>query len=386
MLEEVRTAVATLERVAGGFEPRCLDGPAAAKLVKLAARGKHMLGAIEALAAKRVDETGAYRASGAKDAGQWLAHTTGVPVSAAFKALQTVESLAELPATSEAFREGRLSAEQAHEITGAARKDPAAETELLGAARDSSLKGLKDRCRLVRANAEADDAAWAERLRSSRSLREWTDAEGATCGIWRGPPDQGAAIKAALEAETDLIFREVRRDGRQESRDAYAFDALHALMTRGPRKATAATLVIDEAVSARGYVLPGEQCEITGIGPIPVTIAKTMLEDAKVRAVPRDGERLPEYSSDRRSSPSWLTAWLDARYPVCGVTGCDADFRLQYDHVVAIKGGGRTERGNLWRLCPRHHDLKTNHCWQITGTTHAWDLAPPDSPDDPDPP
>ena len=126
----------------------------------------------------------------------------------------------------------------------------------------------------MRAGAETDDAAWAKRLHDSRSLREWVDADTAACGIWRGPPDQGAEIKAALDAETDLIFREARREGREESREAYAFDALHALVTGGPRKATAATLVIDEAVPERGFALPGERCEITGIGPIPATIAR----------------------------------------------------------------------------------------------------------------
>lgn len=389
MLEQVRCAVANLESAMAGFEPGCMDGPAATKLVKVAARGKHMLGAIEALAAKRVDETGAYRASGARSAGHWLASTTGVPVAAAVKALETVGALGDLPATTEAFRTGRLSAEQAHEISGAASKDPSAERELLGVARDSSLKGLKDRCRLIRASAEADDAAWAKRLHDSRSLRQWVDSDGAACGIWRLAPDKGAAVKAALDAEADLIFREARRDGREESREAYAADAFHALMTRGPRKATAATLVIDETVPERGYALPGERCEITGIGLIPVTIAKAMLEDAKVRAVPRTGSELPEYSSDSRYYPPWLIAWLDARYPVCGAQGCDADFRLQYDHVVALADGGRTERDNLWRLCPHHHDLKTNHDWRITGTIHNWDLVPPDAPDppdDPDPP
>ena len=33
MLEEVRSAIATLESVTADFEPRCLDGPAATQLV-----------------------------------------------------------------------------------------------------------------------------------------------------------------------------------------------------------------------------------------------------------------------------------------------------------------------------------------------------------------
>ena len=68
---------------------------------------------------------------------------------------------------------------------------------------------------------------------------------------------------------------------------------------------------------------------------------------------------------------------------MCGQPGCDADFHLQYDHVVPLEAGGRTEKDNLWRLCWHHHDLKTNHGWTVTGTPHAWRLV---APDDPDPP
>ena len=131
----------------------------------------------------------------------------------------------------------------------------------------------------------------------------------------------------------------------------------------------------------------GERCEIPGIGPIPVTTAAAMMgTGAKIREVPRDGDSLPDYSAASRYLPAWLTAWLDARYPVCGVDGCDADFRLQYDHVLAVEDGGLTEQSNPWRLCPYHHDAKTNRGWRVTGTTHDWNLVPPGGPDDPDPP
>jgi len=304
------------------------------------------------------------------------------------RALQTVEKLDALPVTDEAFRAGRLSEVQAHEIAGAAAKDPTAESRLVHAARRHHLKGLKEECRRVRAAAEADDTAWAERLHRNRRLRMWTEADGAPAGIWRLAPESGAAVKAAIDAETDLLFREARKDGRRESRDAYAADALHALITRGPRKASSAHLVADQTAIDRGYVERGERCEITGIGPVPVTVAKTMLVDAKIREVPH-AAALPEFTSTGRYYPAWMTAWLDTRYPVCGVEGCDAEFRLQYDHVVAREDGGLTELDNLWRLCPYHHSLKTNRGWQVTGTTHEWNLVPPDqsdATDDPDPP
>jgi hypothetical protein len=376
VLEELRSAVEAIEAFAQGFEPRALDGPAAARLVKVAATGKHALSAIEALAARRVDETGAYKASGARSAGHWLAATTGVPVANAVRALNTVKDLDELSATNEAFRAGRISAEQAHEIAGAARKDPTAEAALVAAA-NGSLKGLKDRCREARARAVEDDAAWAKRLHESRSLRHWVDPDSAVCGMYRLAPDKGAELNAALDAETDLLFREARAEGRREKREAYAADALHALITRGPRKPTSATLVIDET---------SQRCELVGVGPIPVTTAQAMLTDAKIRVLPKNGQALPEHSSESRHIPPWLKAWLDATYPVCAALGCNVAYGLEYDHVVAKADGGLTEQENLWRLCRHHHRLKHEAGWRVVGTSHDWDLGPPDSPDDPDPP
>jgi hypothetical protein len=365
MFEQVRSAVATLEVAVRDLDPSGVDGAGATRLVELFAWAEHLGAAGKALAAKRVDETGAYRASGERSAADWLAAKTGTNVGTAMRALQTVEALDGLPATSDAFRAGTLSEAQAHEITGAAAKDPSAETHLLAVAKRAKLKGLKDRCREVRAGSEADDAAWAQRLRDARSLRMWIEPDGAPAGMWRMAPDKGAAVKVALEAATDRIFKESYRAGIRESRDAYAADALYSLITRGPTKATAASLVVSE-----------DRCEIAGIGPIPRTIAAEMLAEAKVRALPLDNEDLPPYSTTSRYTPTWLTDWLDAKYPVCGTQGCDADLGLQYDHVVALEDGGRTEAKNLWRLCPRHHRLKTRGLWTVTGTTHDWNLRP----------
>jgi hypothetical protein len=365
VLEKVRSLVAALEAVVRELDPSSFDGSGATRAVELFAQVEHLGAAGKALAAKRVDETGAYRASGERSAADWLAARTGTNVGAAMRSLQTVEALDALPATSDAFRAGALSAAQAHEITGAAAKDPSAETQLLAVAKRAKLKGLKDRCREVRAGSEADDEAWAKRLRDARSLRMWMEPVGAPAGMWRMAPDKGAAVKVAIEAETDRIFKESSRAGIRESRDAYAADALYLLITRGPTKPTSANLVVSE-----------DRCEITGIGPIPRTIAAEMLADAKVRAIPPDIEDLPPYSTTSRYAPKWLTDWLDAKYPVCGTKGCDADLGLQYDHVVALEDGGRTEAKNLWRLCPRHHRLKTRRLWTVTGTTRDWDLQP----------
>ena len=381
MFEQVHQAIATLESVVRDFEPGVVDGSGAARLVELFARGEHLCSAGKALAARRVDETGAHRGSGERSASHWLARISGVGVGSATRVIQTAQALDELPATRKAFCAGRLSEVQAVEITAAASKDPSAEARLLRAARTSSMKGLRDRCREVRA-AEADDEAWARRLHDTRHVYEWTDLDGAHRVDACLEPHAGAYFHAALEAETDRVFREARAAGRDEPRAAYAADALMALITRGPTKSPEVHAVIDDAARARGYARPEQRCEIVGLGRVPVTTINQLLDDgARVREVPADGAHLDEIVREDRYVPVDLAAWLEVHYPVCGVPGCDVEFRLERDHVVALADGGRTTKNNLWRLCAHHHRLKHRARWRVIGEPHHWDLVPPDVPD-----
>ncbi len=99
------------------------------------------------------------------------------------------------PRPREAFRAGELSETQARQITGAASEDPSSEARLLRTAKSSTVKGLKDRCREVRAAAQPDDAAWARQLHEQRYLHKWTDLDGSYCGDFRLAP---AAARATL--------------------------------------------------------------------------------------------------------------------------------------------------------------------------------------------
>lgn len=386
MFDELRSAIATIEVVLRDLEPRTLDGAGAVTLVELFTSVEHLGAAGTAIAGRRVQETGAYHDCGARSAGHWLAKKAGTTVGAAIRALDTATALGDLSATDEAFRAGELSTDQAHEITAAATIDPASEERLLAAAKRSTLKDLKHDARTVHASVR-DDAAWAQLLHDTRSVWTWTERDGAVRADVRLAPDRGGEVLAALNAETDLIFREARAAGCREGRAAYAADALVNLVTRGPRRKTSATLIADEAAITRGHVVDGERCEVAGVGPIPVTMARAMLTGATVRTTTIAGLELEGIDSGSRYLPADLRRWLDARYTSCGVEGCDVDHGLEYDHVIPYAEGGRTTRDNLWRLCKYHHHLKTNERWRVTGTTHRWDLAPPESaPAGPDPP
>jgi 5-methylcytosine-specific restriction endonuclease McrA len=104
---------------------------------------------------------------------------------------------------------------------------------------------------------------------------------------------------------------------------------------------------------------------------------------ASVSVLVRDGDDITTVSKPTRTIPAKLRRAVEARYPTCGVKTCANDRFLEIDHVVAVEDHGRTEDANLWRICPRHHKLKTHYGWKVVGSTHDWDLAPPDDPDPP---
>src|SRR5438552_16848613 len=139
---------------------------------KLVAAGK-------ALAARRVAESDHWRGAGERSAAHWLARRAGSSVGAAMATLETAARLPELPAVDRAVRAGELSAAQANEIASAAGADPGAQAELVQVARRDGFTGLRDKCRRVKAAAAPDEMARRRAIHRSRSLRHWSDPDGA---------------------------------------------------------------------------------------------------------------------------------------------------------------------------------------------------------------
>jgi hypothetical protein len=215
---KVHSAIEALKATARALVPACIDGHDAAALFDAVTEGERVCGAMRALLARRIEETSVWREAGHRSAAHWVAEATGETVGAACRTLSTARALDELPETDAAFRAGKLSPTQAAEITSAAGADPAAETDLLDAAGSTSVKGLRDRCRQVRAGVEADDQAWARRLHEQRRAHGWTDADGAYRLEARLAPDAGARFDAAWNAHIDRIFRDARRAGARRIR------------------------------------------------------------------------------------------------------------------------------------------------------------------------
>jgi 5-methylcytosine-specific restriction endonuclease McrA len=366
-----------LEQISLELIPGTLEGQRAVELFEDAARAERLCTAIKSRLARRVEETKVWRESGHRSAAHWVAEATGATVGAAARTLETARALERLPETDAAFRAGHLSDVQAAEITSTAVADPSAEAALLAAAGTTGVKGLRDRCREVRAGAEADDEAWARRLHVHRRAHEWADPDGAYRIEARLAPDAGARFSSAWKAHTDRIFCDARRAGRREPHAAYAADALVALAGEGPCKPVEVRVTVDSAALSRGHSKRGERCEIDRVGPVPVTTVRALLDDAAVTVMTRSGDDITAVSRPTRTIPTKLRRALEARYPVCGARGCANDQFLEIDHIVPVAEHGCTEIANRWRLCSHHHRLKTYAGWKVVGTHGDRDLVPP---------
>ena len=124
--------------------------------------------------------------------------------------------------------------------------------------------------------------------------------------------------------------------------------------------------MVDLAAYRRGCVNPGETCEIRGIGPVPVEVARQWAGDAFIKTVICDGTNIVRVHHFGRTINTHLRTALDLLEPNCAVPRCDNP-RLEYHHLQPHAHGGATSLDNLSRLCTRCHDLATHGGYTLAG-------------------
>lgn len=357
------------------------------ELEKLAAAGKTLFADRAAQSPVWVDE-------GHVSPTTWLADQAKTPIGDAASTLAASKALAELPKTAEALRKGKLSPAQAKEVTRAARHDPSSERELLRLAESGSLQELKDRATQVLAQASSaeEEAVRQQRLHERRSLRHFTDHEGALRLDARLTPEAGAKVLSFLQAETDCLFEAARQEGTHEPVGAYRADALVNLVTgrggatpSGGAVGTAApgyttAIRVDAAALRRGHLGPGETCEISGVGPVSVARVRELLPESFVKVVFRDSVDVLSVCHVGRKVTAHMQSGLEERDPCCVVPGCTIAHGLENHHWVEdYARSGTTSLAELARVCPRHHDMVTYQGWQLAGGPGAWRFVAPES-------
>jgi hypothetical protein len=148
----------------------------------------------------------------------------------------------------------------------------------------------------------------------------------------------------------------------------------------GPPRATVICRVDLQALR-RGTLEPGESCEIPGVGPVPLAVARELFGDCFLKFVISDGVDIRTVVHYGRVIPAHLKTALQFRDRCCVVPGCGRTFGLEYDHLVEFAKGGPTSLDNLARLCGPHHAMKTHKGYRLSGGPGHWVWqAPPPPP------
>jgi hypothetical protein len=290
--------------------------------------------------------------------------------------------------------------------------NPGAEEELVIYGEYGTYAQTRNQCGRRRAEGRSrqDQKADYDAIHRDRSLRTWTDSEtGAFRLDARITPDAGASLLAALRPETDRVFHAARQAGTHETHDAYAADALVALVTNGcgtadgpnpdeegsesdsqdrrrsPRSRPRVHVRVDLDALRSGVVGPGGICEIPGVGPIPVETALELMGEALCDLVITNGVDVTTICRLGRDIPVALRTALDERDATCVVPGCDAVTGLEIDHrIVEVRDNGPTALWNLAKLCSHHHHLRHHKGFTLAGGPGNWQWIPPGA--DPGPP
>jgi hypothetical protein len=113
--------------------------------------------------------------------------------------------------------------------------------------------------------------------------------------------------------------------------------------------------------------LPGD---LDGYGPIPAAMARTIAGDltGTWRRLLTDPAGTLIDSSCTYRPPASLAEFVRARDRTCRFPGCHRPARrTELDHQQAWEPGGLTTAENLECLCSRHHHLKHEGGWRVTG-------------------
>jgi hypothetical protein len=222
-----------LTRLVVGLDPRAMGAEHAQELVSWFSRLEHLAAAGKTLCAGRVAASGTFPDAGRQSAAAWLANETGDSIGGAMRLLEAADQLQELPVLEGAFRSGELSPAQIVVAAAAASDDPSKEQELLDHAKKGTVRNLRREAERIRAAARSEKDAQEryDRVRSKRSLRWWTDSDGAFRLDGRLTPDAGAFLVAEIEPEAKRVFKAARDEGRREPFVAYVADALVNLVT-----------------------------------------------------------------------------------------------------------------------------------------------------------
>ncbi|MEZ5134558.1 MAG: hypothetical protein R2699_05745 [Acidimicrobiales bacterium] len=291
-----------------------------------------------------------------------------------------------------------LSAKQAQLAAQTGIAAPDRQSEILDAFRSLPWVGARQVC--DRITADADPAATPNATRRPVGLggsRATTARRHHRDHLDPHLTAAGAELWGLLQPFIDHHHRCARNTPVEEREPAEALYA-DALLTmaraaagtlpdgiRPPASGANAKVIIhiDYRSWTRGTAAPGEVCEIEGLGPIPVTAAAELTNDAFITAVIHDTTDIRGVVHYGRKPTALQATYLQAKHRTCAVAGCTNTTRLEYDHTPDWAQTRHTTVRELTRLCEHHHNLKSTHGWTYTPNPDNTLTPPPTQPPHP---
>ena len=137
---------------------------------------------------------------------------------------------------------------------------------------------------------------------------------------------------------------------------------------RPPRPNVHMHMNVDVEALRRGFVADGEVCEIAGVGPVPVSVARRYLGDAFLTVVIRKGKDIQTIAHIGRHIPTEIRTAFAQQTAECIVKDCANRGYLEHDHDHRYRDGGLTSFQNLQPMCRPHQMVKEK----------GFTLGPPD--------
>ena len=311
-----------------------------------------------------------------KSCAHWVSWQCGIAPGPAREHVRVARRLRELPAIQAAFAEGELSYSKVRALTRV--QNVEREEDLLELARHATAAQLE---RLVRAHRRVvASESVAAGGRPERWLEFVHDDDGCVLVRGRLPAEEGAIVRAALEAARECLASQDVPAGTPEIRagdEAQGVPAGTPKLSVGEARADALLAIADaflaggngsrtgadrhqvvlhvDTATLRGEA--GERCELDDGSPVAAETARRLACDASlVRLLEHDGVPLKLGRKTRVVSPALRRA-LNARDGGCRFPGCGSRRFVDAHHIEHWAHGGATDLDNLVQLCGHHHRL-----------------------------
>ena len=321
------------------------------------------------------DTSGAWSASGAKTSADWIAKECKVPKRAARGEVSLGLALGDLPACAEAWRAGRIGADQARalaqlrqpQLLDALKKD---EKQLV---RQAERLGCEDFVKHLNYWRQAADPVGADRADEERRAERCVFLDPGFDGMWLGrmvlDPISGTIVaeelkrleQALFEADwaeaTERLGREPTVDELSRSSGQRRADALVEIATRSKMAPKDGQRPVPLFSILVGYeTLRGRICELeNGIVVSPGTALEYLDGATFERAVFAPKGRV-EVSKQARFFTGATRRAIELRDRVCSHPYCDRPAQdCEADHIETFASGGQTTQDNGRLLCAFHN-------------------------------